>query len=222
MKREIVWVSVVLILGWISISEAALIDISYNDSIPLSSTNWSDSITVPQFDPSLGDLVSVTFELTGTVEGDTGFESRDAEESTVTLDLIAILTLKRPDNSNLLVAIPTASETETVSAYDGTLDFAGSSGRTYDNLTDTQTETATTFNPADLTLFMGTGNITLPVTAKGASSATGSGNLVLFFSTNASADVEVTYSYIPEPATLVFLGLGSLFFLRRGILKKLA
>ncbi|MBN2377995.1 MAG: choice-of-anchor E domain-containing protein [Sedimentisphaerales bacterium] len=196
-------------------AQAALFSDSHSDSISLTATNWSDVVTVPKFDPALGVLQSIVFDMEAMVNGVAGFENRDDNSATITLELIAIVTLKNPGGGNLLVTIPTASVTETVAFYDDNLDFTGSSGRTYSDLTDSETETFTSFAPADLALFTGLGDINLDVSAKGASSASGSGNLVLFFSTLASADITVNYLYIPEASTIFILVLGGVIVFRR-------
>lgn len=204
-----------LILGCCGISNAGVMTVSYPDDVALTSTNWTDMISVPKFDATMGDLQSVTIELTGTVSGSAGFESRDTSPSVVTMELIAIITVERPSGGLLVVTLPTVAETFSALAYDGDLDFGGTSGATIADKSNTQTQTAMTTLSADLAMFTGTGNIDLPIKAKGASSATGSGNLVMFFDTAASAEAVVTYNYVPEPATMVLMGLSSLVLIRR-------
>ncbi len=189
--------------------------ICFSDTISLQNTNWSDSITVPKFDPSLGQLQRVIFTLSANVEGSAAFESLDAAPATVTMSLQAMVTLFRPDNTTLNVVIPTANTSDGATAFDGTMDFGGTSGKTYANLSamdDNQTDTTAA---ADLALFTGAGTITLPVTAMGTSSGTGAGNLLLQFLTQAGAEVEVCYEYIPTPGSLALLGLGGLIIARR-------
>lgn len=179
---------------------------------PLSTTNWSTSITLPQFDPALGTLNSISFVLFGHVEGTAKFESMDAAPAVITMDLSAMLKLKRPDLTDLVVTIPVASTSDNASAFDGTIDFGGTSGNTYGGLSANDTESATTSTAADKALFTGLGSIVLPVTASGASTGSGAGNLLLQFQTSASAWATVTYDYtaVPEPSSLLALmsGLG--------------
>jgi hypothetical protein len=192
--------------------------ISYSSSIPLATTNWDSSITIPLFDPSLGTLDSIQFSLSGHVEGSAGFENKDAEPATITMDLQAFLKLQRPDNSVLVLTMPVASTSDNASAWDGIDDYAGTSGKTYPNLMADSSDSATSSSAADLALFTGVGNITLPVTAVGASTGSGAGNLLLQFSTFASAGATVTYNYtVPEPASLGLMGLSgvALLFRRR-------
>jgi hypothetical protein len=186
--------------------------ISFSDSIPLSLTSWSSSVSVSKFDPSLGTLNSITFELSGHVEGGAKFESLDSSPTTVTMNLTADIELQRPDTSTIVITTPLVQTVDSVTAYDDVLDFGGTSGKTYTNLSADDSDSAVSPPPAsDLTLFTGLGNITLPVTATGASSGTGAGNLVLQFNAMASATVKVTYDYepVPEPFALRLLSVGT-------------
>ena len=187
--------------------------IMYSDSVALSSTNWSSSVTIPKFDPSWGTLISITCQLTGHVEGTAKFESMDNSPAAVSMNLSAMVKLERPDCSTMVLALPLASTLDCVTAYDGTLDYGGTSGVTHAGLSNTDVQSVTTPPPnSDLALFTGVGNIVLPVVATGTSSGSGAGNLILNFATAASAGVEVTYDYraIPEPATMALVGTAGL------------
>lgn len=189
--------------------------ITFSDTIPLANTNWVDSVTVSKFDPALGFLDSIEFELTGHVEGDVQFESLDASPAHVETSLSALIELHRPDNSLLLDVLPAFMTADDVSAFDNVIDFGGTSGRSYLNQSADQMDSSTSPPPAsDLTLFTGAphapGTITLPVNANATSTASGAGNLLAAFETLASATVVVKYNYtVPEPATFAMLALGT-------------
>jgi len=190
--------------------------ISFSDSIGLQTTNWNGNLTVSKFDPSLGTLTGITFELTGHVQGDAKYESLDAAPATITLNLQASIALQRPDLSQLVAVIPVANVSDSAAAFDSTIDFGGPSGATFTNLSGDKTESASSPPPpSDLPLFTGIGNIILPVVATGTSNASGAGNLITQFATSASAGVKVTYlfdpattSTTPEPGSVLLLGSG--------------
>jgi hypothetical protein len=207
------WCGLLLLGLLVSLSGAQAATVSFSDSIALTTTNWDLTVSIPKFDATLGTLQKITFELAGHVEGDAKFESLDSAPATVKMDLSVDITLKRPDNSTVVVSVPAFSTTDSVTAYDGTLDFGGTSGKTYTGLTGDKTETAVSPPPAsDLGLFTGAGNIVMPITAVASSSATGAGNIVSQFASSASADVKVTYQYgpaVPEASSLALFLFGA-------------
>lgn len=171
----------------------------FTDAIALQPTNWSGSVSIPKFNPNLGTLQSISFQLTGNVQGSARAESLDASATIVNTSFQASITLTRPDLSVLVVTLPIANFSDSFTAFDGTIDFGGTSGATHANINVSDTQGFTSPPPiGDLALFTGAGNIVLPVTAQGSSNATGAGNLITQFTTNAAADVQVCYTYIPN------------------------
>jgi hypothetical protein len=170
--------------------------VCFNDAVPLQPTNWNSSVTIPKFDPSLGTLQSIQFTISGTVQGQAAVESLDAAPTVINTSFSAQLTLTRPDLSVIVVTIPIAMFSDPVTAFDGTLDFGGTSGVTHPGIIAMDSDMATSPPPlSDLVLFTGPGTISLPVTAAATSIATGPGNVVTQFMTSASATVQVCYTY---------------------------
>ena len=169
--------------------------ITHTASVSLSPTNWNTSLTFPKFDQDCDCLQSICFQLDGHVEGMAKFESMDAAPTTVTMNLQSTITLSRPDLSTLVVVIPLANTSDNVTAFDGTIDFGGTSGKTYSGLSGNATDSKCSSTEGDRALFCGTGNISLPIQAIGTSNGSGAGNLILQFATSASAGVTVTYTY---------------------------
>lgn len=188
-------------------------------SAPLTPTNSNRIISVPQFDSAAGSLEAVELSLWGHVEGSARFESLNASNRTVTMNLAARIDLKNFDGTLISSVLPITSVTDTVTGYDGVLDFAGTSGRTFSNLTANTSAPLQSFtDAATLNLFTGSGLMNFPVTGTGASTASGPGNIVYQFSTATSAWVQVTYRYavVPEPISASLLCLSGLLLRRRG------
>ena len=170
-------------------------------------------MSLPKWDPSLfpGDvLTGISFTLDGSVSGNAKFESLDAAPATVTMNLQAMIKLYDPSNNVLVVTLPVVWTSDNVSAFDGVIDFGGTSGKSYLGETNSDSQTGTS---TDYATFTGSGNISLPVTAQGSSNGSGAGNLILQFNTFAAASASVTYTYsetVPEPASLVSLAIGAL------------
>ncbi|HOJ56721.1 MAG TPA: choice-of-anchor E domain-containing protein [Phycisphaerae bacterium] len=189
--------------------------VSYSGTIDMRDTTWTDSITFPKFDPALGELTSIKFTLSGSVQGSAQFESLDNSPTTVEMYLTSRVELQRPDGSLLVVVFTLANTSDLAAAFDGVVDFAGTSGNTYADLSGTAMDIAISATPADLALFTGPGEISLPVTAAGTSYGSGAGNLLLQFATAAGATATVEYTYVPEPITAAFLALGGMFLFYR-------
>lgn len=167
-----------------------------SDSITLQLTNWDEDLTVPKFDIPGTTLLSIDFELSGGAEGSASIESLDAAPATVNTSFQATITLTRPDLTVLAVAIPLANFSDNLTAFDGTIDFMGSSGTQHLGIMASDVDNVSTSSPADLALFSGPGTISLPCSAAGSSVASGAGNLITQFNTSAEASVTVTYNYI--------------------------
>jgi len=206
--RTILAVVVALAVAGASASAAT---ITYTDSVPTQLTVYTETVTLPKFDPSLGVLTKVLYALRAPVFGDIRFENLGGLPELTITDLTVSVRLQRPDTSDLLLAATGFHSEDNVTAFDGVLDFGGTSGRSYLGLADTAYAAGDTTALADLVLFTGPGNIDLLVEAASASHVEGGGNMVTYSAASAGADVSVTYEYspIPEPATLLLLAGGS-------------
>jgi hypothetical protein len=190
-----------------------------------SSTNWSTNLTFNQFDNLGGSLILTGIEwiLDGYSQGTVQFENEGGGSETIVYYLKADVTLKKPDTSTISLVIPTATNGpggELVASYDGTTDWGGTSGRTYEGLSGSDSDTGVLTAPADLTAFTGAGTIDLPTSAQGTSYGSGGGSLSFKSTTEAKAEARIRYLYtdaIPEPGTagLMLVGLAAVGLLRR-------
>ncbi|MBL8856898.1 MAG: choice-of-anchor E domain-containing protein, partial [Planctomycetes bacterium] len=189
-------------LGLTSAAEAQTQTVCFTGSVPLQSTNWTSSVTVPKFNPALGTLQQVTFRLDGHVEGSASVESLDTSATVVQLLYAASITLQRPDATVIVTGMPNTMFTDSLGPFDGVIDFGGPSGASHLGISINSTDNATSPPPAsDLVLFSGAGTITLPINGVGLSQAVGSGNVITQFITRASAVVQVCYIYAPCACT---------------------
>ena len=201
-KNKVMVAAFAAILAPINAAQASTL--TYTSTVDLEKTNFEKQIFLPKFDSSLGNLESVLFELSANVQGSVELENRDAQAALVTGNLAAEIGLKKPDNSLLLVALPTASVEQKLNKYDGTLDFDGTSGVKLTDISNTKEESTLLTIPNDFTPFVGDGSFNLLVEAIGNSTATGAGNLLAGFETYAGATVAVSYTYAKkdEPKAL--------------------
>ncbi len=210
MKKSIFALTVAASLGLAGVSQAQAATQTFTQSHAVATTNWTAVLGLGKFDSNLGTLTSIKFNLGGLMQGTGKAESLDGAASNVTLNLAALLTLSRPDATALVVSNPLFTQNFAFSAFDGGIDFGGTSGASTGVRSSTGSNAFTSHSATDFALFssVGGGLINLGLNAVGSSNASGAGNLISQFNTAAGADVSVTYEYIsavPEPETYVML-----------------
>lgn len=204
-------IALVAALAFAGTAQAATI--SFTDSIANATTNWNNLLTLSQFNDAGGTLTldSVLFEYDGTVTTNFQIESLDAAPATVSVNAGANITFGVPVSDTVSVA---GSSSQAVSAFDGIVDFGGSSGFVLNGVTGSAADSL--LITTGLGSYIGLSTYDIAVGATGASNASGAGNLVSVINTSALANIKVTYTYhtttqqVPEPATLGLLGLGLL------------
>lgn len=206
------------VLGFGVAASAATLSYTYNK--PLSSANWTQTFAVTQFDPALGTLNSVSITVDADLSQTLMFENFNGPGS-ITFSAGASTTgcayvVKYTAGATLVSADIVNTPTYAFSAYDGVMDFGGTSGHT-DVVVLSGVNSAMYVDGATLAAFSGLGTVSIDATATGRSaySFTG-GNGAVGVMTSAGADVTVVYDYepIPEPATMALL-VGGLALLRR-------
>jgi hypothetical protein len=186
-------------------------------------TPTPSTMTFNQFDTLGGTLtlVEVDWALQGYVSGTSQAENTDPDHGhLLTLNLSTVVSLYDPSSVLLGSITPTANKTFNATLFDGKLDFGGTSGVTYSGLSGTLFTSGALVS--GLAPYIGLGTINYGASSKGASSASGSGNMVSAFTTYGKAIGGVRYGYtqknlIPEPGTgaLMLAGLAGAVLLRR-------
>lgn len=191
-------------LGTQAANATTLGPITTSTPVPSTLTDWSSSLTFPQFDPSLGTLQSVELVLSGSFTTQITVTNSAPSGSSGTVKTEVQLTV---EDAGLNLTQP---ELDLLSpAFPYTLGPGGmvTSGALMKNGSDDETYTLS----AILTEFTGVGSIALPAsTFTQTLLANTGGNTAANQVTDAQLTGTVTYTYqaIPEPASLVSLALG--------------
>ncbi|MBU2925697.1 PEP-CTERM sorting domain-containing protein [Colwellia sp. 1_MG-2023] len=189
--------------------------ISFSDNHAASTTEWSDVLTVSQFDASLGNLDTINISFSASMLSDITLNNNDNLAQT-TRGSVGIETIGTFLGLGSLTINLSADTGFVALGADGALD--GSDIFTAFGLTGTDTINATIDSSnTDFLSFIGTGNVsTSGLTAFGNFGGTGGSNTVISVDTVAGASLNVTYNYtettnptpVSEPTSLAILGLG--------------
>lgn len=225
MKKLFAVLFAVLVMGF----SANAATITYTDSVTGIFDEVSDAdatLYIPQFNSSLGTLNSITINLSTALQGDLGFENlkkfTGGTFNFSTQNVYAYLVLGLSGSGGMLMSNYTDNQTYTVTLakYDGTIDYAGTSGTIVTTFSDADTQTYADFTDAGfLTQFTGTGNMDFTITSDSLSQLGLPSNSAAIINLTGQASVSITYDYtpIPEPATIAFLSISGLFLKRRKI-----
>lgn len=151
------------------------------------------------FSPTMGTLTEVDLVTSGAFTSQFSAENLASTSRTIEGTTAANLSIGVPTGS-IPVSIPAVTQSFNASAYDGTLDYAGTSGATLPEATSSSTpQTMVLTSPADLAAF--TGHFRIPISVSG--HATGSttpddGQVASTFDTDTSATITVIYHYLPN------------------------
>lgn len=173
-------------------------------------TDFDTPVVFNLFDNTTGSVLeSVMVELFARSSGSIQVENRSTTRASgVTAVLSTIITLQLPDGTTTLTATPSTTRTDSLSTFDGVVDYDGTSGVEFVNLTTNDYESLAISSPSLLALFTGIGQSQFLFEAIATSSVNGGGNLAILIDTFASADVRITYYYVSESQTLGLLLLG--------------
>jgi hypothetical protein len=160
-------------------------------------TDWTRTGAIAQFDPSLGTLTSVDIVSNDSLTSQIRVENLDHTAQKLTGVISGAVTLS-VSGVPALVSNLSASEAFNATSYDGKQDFAGGSGKDFGPKVATGNKTVTLTDAKSLSLFTGTGNVSVAANAHTTSMATGAANLLTLITSTADAHVTVVYHYTPE------------------------
>ena len=184
-------------------------------------TNWTKTLQLPAFDPGMGILTQVKITYAGEALQTAKGENLSGGAAPFSYNVTTTLALAKAMGPTLFSPAPiTLTGSGTSGAFDGTIDFAGSSGF---NFTQDITTSGVLIDSSAATLaqYTGVGLIDFTGTATATSSVMGSGAFVSQTISKASATLSLEYTFtpIPEPSTYaVIIGLavfGCVTFRRR-------
>jgi hypothetical protein len=155
-------------------------------------TNWSVTNAIPQWNPADGALNSVTITVAANTASTFYAESLDTIPRNTEAE--SVFSVFASASTLSVSAGTTNSHAQTLSAHDGVIDYAGTSGFIVGKSASASAANSTT----SVASFVGTG--TVPVTASAAATATydGPGDYFFFVQSRASAIVTVTYDFTPN------------------------
>jgi hypothetical protein len=151
------------------------------------------------FSSTLGTLTEVDLVTSGSFQSQSSAENLGASGCTIAVTTGASLAINVPTGA-VPVTIPPVTETFNASAFDGKLDYGGTSGKTFAPVTSRSTPQMTVLtSPTDLAAF--TGHFRIPISVSGHATdsvASNSNDLSTAFRTDTSATITVIYHYIPN------------------------
>jgi hypothetical protein len=165
-------------------------------------TDWGQTQTVAQFDPSLGTLQSVEIINTAAMDSAIQVKSLNPMPSTVGGTVKGAVTLQVPGAGPLTVNLA-SSDQAPVAGSDGAMSFSGGGFHDFGDQASSDSATVTlSAGQADLSAFVGTGTVNLQESARAVWEGNGSGTLLTLVNTQASAGARVIYNYVQAPASL--------------------
>ncbi|MGA7414702.1 MAG: choice-of-anchor E domain-containing protein [Bryobacteraceae bacterium] len=171
-------------------------------------------IAVNPFNTALGTLNSITVDFGASFAGTVGVENVSGVPDMAAGIIGGSVTIANNGGSLFAQVFPSAfGAVHSLTAFDGTLDYGGTSGATDSVSGATATTSVTTTTAPALQAFTGTNEVFLTLTAKTFPIVQGMETESVTETANASATVKLTYDYTPaaaapEPATVLLLSAG--------------
>jgi len=195
-KESIMKTSLTLLVGVILAAGAFAETHQVSAILDHETTNWNRSVQLEQFDPSLGILTSVAIQVEGSLEG--SFQHELTGEESGTWSDFMIMTLNVSVANQWIIGFDGAHVANgELGSFDGVLDFAGTSGETYDYAIPISGGTVRT---SGFEAYLGDGAVSVQLVSQAMAnmSQTGSGTMV----STATCGGTVTLTYDYSPATI--------------------
>lgn len=164
--------------------------VSYSGTIPLTSTDWTNTVTVPKFNIPGATLTAVTVEVQGYITNRLSAESKSNLSRTITVTNTTDLVVTAPNLPTIQTTL-TNGEKVPLARFDGVDDFAGTSGFSIGADAEVEDED----NVTNLTPWVGSGTVNVVATANATSGYSGPADYSFATQTSASACIIVTYTY---------------------------
>jgi uncharacterized repeat protein (TIGR01451 family) len=152
---------------------------------------------IPQFDPALGQLQSITISNNSQFTIDTAVENTSkTSASNITVFAVGSADLTGPGGVNVNTPFNQATANFQAGPYDGASDFGGTSGKTFAPVTLDEQGSAT-LTGSGVDPFIGTGNVQFTETLDATSQLQSLYAYLLSGNATGQATVTVTYNYVP-------------------------
>lgn len=201
--KKVVLVFILVLAFVVSFSETVSFTRYQSGLTPVYETlDWTGgtlkSVSIPQFNSSLGTLTKAELTIQYDISQDIEVENTNDSGVNILVQGQCIATWSSlPNNlNNKVFTTATNNVSYDYDAYDGVEDYTGPSGRTFLDVTDSQS--ANYSFEIDLTSFIGSGNIDMNVGTFSGSSVFGATNISVVLASEALATATITYTYDAE------------------------
>jgi len=208
-KGKCRWIVEAIVLCSAMSASALSLSVTNVAAVAIRTADWSQSVYVQQFNPSYGTLTGVQLQLTTTIRSTPRMENLDAVPRTLVGGSSGSLSLTRTGSATpLLTAQGSVTITNTVTAFDGTIDYGGATGN-YGSGFSAPPISAQAIagvqlpsGSADFQSFVGTSYATLGFAASATPIATGASSISSSITSEVGAEVKVIYTYTPFVASV--------------------
>jgi len=169
---------------------------TYCGSIPLQSTDWNSSVTLPKFDPALGTLNEVNIDCGLNLSEGIQAENFNNNSIKYTANISGGFLLELPGSEKLSM-IFNRSSNGSLEGFDGNMDYSGPSGTNTSMSIPSEHADINVTSIEDFVAGVPDENITLPASAFASSLLSAPGSTSIGVSMKAGVDVCVRYSYNP-------------------------